>query len=128
MQKGRYTTKAEFVIYAGIDIAGQCNAPLCAHSANTEISSVKLICGSSLPGGELGERTALQKSGLTKSTRLVFLIDAKLCSAVMRAGNTSVCFNIKFSLTWTFFKVSKSKTFSVKFSLSYQTNLYTKYV
>lgn len=40
--EGQIYTKAGFVIYAGIDIPGHCNAPHCAHSANTEIPSVKL--------------------------------------------------------------------------------------
>lgn len=62
MAEGQTHTKADFVIYTGIDIPGHSTAPLCAHSANMEISSVKLILNfcSSLPGGGLGDKTALQ--------------------------------------------------------------------
>lgn len=67
-------TKADFVVSSGTDIPGQCNTPVCAHSADIEISSAKLTVNLWLfpPRNELeepGENTVLQNTKVWRLQR-----------------------------------------------------------
>lgn len=74
LEAGPPRTTAHLVVPSGIDIPGRCNTAVCAHSADTEISSAELPVHSCLfpPRNELGEpaeNPVSQKSKIRCSQR-----------------------------------------------------------